>query len=108
MTGKNKNRFIMWALLAAVTILAAGCSSQKEEPEQRAEPEPIEKAVRIGCLESEEYYFYTDQLDSAANTMAKEGWLTGYSGEGGNTEAVWEDICDSKSREGLELSLIHI
>ncbi|MBS6762800.1 MAG: hypothetical protein KH304_04370 [Clostridium sp.] len=102
MTGKNKNRFIMWALLAAVTILAAGCSSQKEEPEQRAEPEPIEKAVRIGCLESEEYYFYTDQLDSAANTMAKEGWLTGYSGEGGNTEAVWEDICDSKSREGLE------
>ena len=92
----------MWVLLAAAAMLAAGCSSQKEAPKLKEEPEPIERAVRIGCLESEEYYFYTDQLDSAADTMAKEGWLTGYSGEGENTEAVWDDICDSKSREGLE------
>ncbi|GAA0249031.1 hypothetical protein GCM10008922_07040 [Faecalicatena contorta] len=102
MAGKNKNRLIMWVLLAAAAMLAAGCSSQKEAPKLKEEPEPIERAVRIGCLESEEYYFYTDQLDSAADTMAKEGWLTGYSGEGENTEAVWDDICDSKSREGLE------
>ena len=102
MAGKNKNRLIMWVLLAAAAMLAAGCSSQKEAPKLKEEPEPIERAVRIGCLESEEYYFYTEQLDSAADTMAKEGWLTGYSGEGENTEAVWDDICDSKSREGLE------
>lgn len=102
MAEKRKKQWIAWILLAAMTILPAGCSSQNEETKEKEPLVQIRETVRIGCLESEEYYFYTEQLDSAADTLAKEGWLKGYSGDGEDTEAVWSDICSADSKEGME------
>lgn len=104
MNRKIQCRHVRWFMSVILVIWLTGCSAQGKRTVSQDRKEVSGETVRVACLESEEYYFYTDELNSAAAALEKSGWLSGYQGNGKNTEEVWDDICQSDSREGLEFA----
>lgn len=94
-------RYFLSVILAGILIALSGCRTEQKHAPAKTKIEHVKKTIRVGCVESEEYYFYKDELNSAAAALETKGWLGGYQGTGSSTKEVWEDICKSKSKEGV-------
>ena len=97
-------------ICGTLLIGMCGCTAQTV-PEAAQTDSGATGQVRIGCLESEDYYFYTEELDSAADELTRQGWIRGDvtdpdersespSAVDQMTE-IWAQICSAESREDL-------
>lgn len=82
-----------------------GCTAEKENviPESVNKEVSSGRTVRVGCLESENYYFYTEQLDAMANVFSEKGWLDKGWGDKDveGTAKIWDEISASDGNGGL-------
>ncbi len=93
-TGLLKTCAFTLSLLLALEGCGSG-NAQVEATEQVSEP----SVIRIGCFNSGEYYYYQDVLDSIAQELQRQGYISGYDTDKvrNSSEEVWHDLCGCES-----------
>ena len=90
---------VVWVLLS---LFLTSCSQQGQQASNEKTYESRSK-VRVGCILSEEYDFFTQQLFYLGQSLEQKGWIAELPASLRQTDgaAVWNAICKNVQTESI-------
>ncbi len=90
---RNKGLIAMLLIVMCCVTLSACSNTQTVEKNETL------REINVGCINTGEYFYYKDELDSIARELTRQGMITGYDveKERETTPEVWADLCATTS-----------
>ena len=99
---KKSRLIVIFSVILLATTLFVSCTNTTETAKHQYSRDG-DKTVRVGCLVSEEYFFYTEQLFYMSDSLSDSGYLSAFDIDLDKTDAktVWKKICSNDTADNF-------